>query len=172
MSLHCKDSFANVFLQFSIAFAALISALPYLAQGFAVPDANPAIEVKRTAEAVSTTNVVPFKSFPLLSTRADDDEWLMVIYNNGNTDDQCGGTPNEFSGKSSLCQGLTGVVGKICADVKVSANVGFAKCEFSFRADGSNCGGTERQAVTVNKGDSSNRVKLSDDVKFVSINCS
>jgi hypothetical protein len=117
------------------------------------------------------TPAVPFASGNLISKRADD-EWLMVIYNNGQEGDQCGGVANNFNGKNSLCQRLDGVTGKVCADLKVQANVGFAKCEFQFKADGTSCGGNVQKTVTVEKGKDSNGVSLEDDVKFVQINCS
>jgi len=152
-------------MKFSLALTVLIGAVPYLAQGFALPDAKPATEV------ASLSNTVSFATVDLLSKRADD-EWLMVIYNNGPKGNQCGGVANKFDGKGNLCQGLTGVVGKLCADVKLEVNAGFAKCDFSFRADGTHCGGKEREHVSVHKGKDSNGVKLSDDVRFVSISCS
>jgi hypothetical protein len=157
--------------QFSVVIATIISAVPYLAHGFAIPDANTAVEI-RGNNAVTWNPALTFRSTELVSKRADDDEWVMVVYNGGSDTNQCGGTANNFSGTSSLCQGLTNVVGKICADVKVQANVGIASCTFSFRADGSNCGGTERQSVKVDAGKDSNGVKLSDDVRFINIDCS
>ncbi len=52
--------------------------------------------------------------------------------------------------------------------------MGFAKCEFAFKGNGNGdtCGGDYRETVTVERGKDSNGVMLSDDVKFVSINCS
>ncbi|KAF2807076.1 uncharacterized protein BDZ99DRAFT_465800 [Mytilinidion resinicola] len=167
-------------MRFSLAITAVLGALPFLAQGIAVPDANPEIEV---SDPAGITKRVPFHTtdltkrgsshtIDLWNKRATDDDWLMVIYNDGTSKNQCGGTPNNFKGTGSICEGLGGVVGKICADLKVQANVGFAKCDFSFRADGNSCGGKERENVSVKKGHDSNGVKLSDDVRFVSIDCS
>ncbi|USP82885.1 hypothetical protein yc1106_10159 [Curvularia clavata] len=148
-----------------VVITALLGTAPHLAYGIAVLSTKPAVKI------TELTKTVPFTTVDLVSKRADD-EWLMVIYNNGSEGDQCGGVANDFSGKSSLCQRLDGVTGKVCADVKVQANVGFAKCDFSFRSDGTSCGGAERQKVTANKGEDSDGVKLFDDVKFVAINCS
>lgn len=171
MRVSQNSSFGHIFTlliefsQFSVTIAAILSAVPYLAQGIALPDAQPAIAVTNLSPAV------PFVSNNLISKRADD-EWLMVIYNNGKPGDQCGGVANNFNGKNSLCQGLGGVTGKVCADLKVQANMGFAQCEFNFKGDGSSCGGNVQKKVTVHKGKDSNGVKLSDDVRFVQINCS
>jgi hypothetical protein len=96
----------------------------------------------------------------------------MVIYNNGQEGDQYGGVPNEFHAKGSLCQGVTGAVGKVCADLKVNMNVGFAKCDFAFKKDGTSCGGEEIKKVTVEKGKDNNGVQLTDEVRFVQVNCS
>jgi hypothetical protein len=156
--------------QFSAVIAAIISAVPYLAHGLAIPDANTATEIR--GNKVTWNPALTFRSTELVSKRADDDEWVIVIYNGGSDTNQCGGTANNFSGTSSLCQGLTNVVGKICADVKVQANVGIASCTFNFRADGFNCGGTKRQSVKVDAGKDSNGVNLSDDVRFINIGCS
>jgi hypothetical protein len=152
-------------VQISVVITALLGTAPYLAYGIAVPSTSPAVKVAQL------TKTVPFATVDLVSKRADDD-WLLVIYNNGSEGDQCGGVANKIDGKGSQCRRLDGVTGKICADAKVQAHVGFTKCEFSFRTEGTSCGGTERQKVTVDKGEDSNGVKLSDDVKFVAINCS
>ena len=82
----------------------------------------------------------------------------MAIYKKDCERNQCGGVANDFTGK-------------VCADVKVQANVGFAKCEFSFRADGTSCGGAERQKVIVNKGEDSNGAEQSEDSRFFALNC-
>ncbi|KAF1939448.1 hypothetical protein EJ02DRAFT_456951 [Clathrospora elynae] len=153
-------------MKFTIAITALLSAVPYLVQGIALPEASPEFSLSTGNETVPFTRTVD-----LLSKRADD-EWLMVIYNNGKPEDQCGGVANNFNGKSNLCEGLGGVTGKICADLKVQANVGFASCEFNFKADGTSCGGDSLKKTTVDKGKDSNGVVIPDNVRFVSVTCS
>jgi hypothetical protein len=70
-----------IFLQLSIATAALFTATPYLVQGIVVPNAGSAVEVP------GITDAIPFATTNLLSKRAEDDEWQIVIYNNGKPGD-------------------------------------------------------------------------------------
>ncbi|KAH7127223.1 hypothetical protein B0J11DRAFT_505927 [Dendryphion nanum] len=149
----------------SLAIAGFLVAISSLVQGSVLPASL------ARSEFIGYNETVLLTSSSLFSKRADD-EWLMVIYNDGNPGDQCGGVANNFDGKGSVCYKLDGVKGKVCADLKVEANFGFAKCDFSFRADGNNeCGGNEQKKVTVDKGKDSNGVSLGDTVKFILIDC-
>ncbi|KAK8057649.1 hypothetical protein PG996_011586 [Apiospora saccharicola] len=129
-------------MKFSAAFFGLLSAVPYLAQGFVLPGAD-------NGGVVAARDVfgLAFHESGLLSKREDDDEWLMVVYNGGTEGQQCGGSPNNFHQKGSICQGIEGPAGGVCADLKVNK-------------------------VTVERGKDNNGVELSDEVKFVEVNCS
>lgn len=159
-----SELLANDPLQFFTSLIALASVLPHLTQGLALPEPGTSLDL--------ATRETFIKTFDLLETRADEaDEWEMVIYAGSSNGGQCGGTPNNFAGTGNLCEHLLGVQGKLCADLKVGANIGFAKCEFNFKADGTSCGGSSLKDVTLNKGTDNNGVSLSDQVRFVSITC-
>jgi hypothetical protein len=96
----------------------------------------------------------------------------MVIYNNGKPGDQCRGVANTFTRKGSLCQGIIGTVGKLCAGAKVGVNLPFVTCEFKFKEASTDCGRDEVETISLKPGESLDGVNLSDDVKFVQITCS
>ena len=152
-----------IFLQLSIATAALFTTTPYLVQGIVVPNAGSTVEIPRITDAI------PLATTNLLLKRAEDDEWQIVIYNNGKLGDQCGGVANTFTGKGSLCQGLVGTVGKLCAGAKVGVNLPFVTCEFKFKEAGEDCGGDEVEKISLKPGERTDGVNLSDEVKFVQI---
>ncbi|KAG4422875.1 hypothetical protein IFR04_003945 [Cadophora malorum] len=93
-------------------------------------DSNEEVGKARTGRAGS-------RAADVLNKRADD-EWVVVMYDNG-SGDQCGGISNQdvTGKKEGLCKRLGSLVGKICTDVKVGINIGVAKCDFSFRTDSS-----------------------------------
>lgn len=133
---------------------------PYVAQGFALPHVG--------SNAVAAVEAVPVEG---VVVPRQEDEWTLVLYNEGENGGQCGGTSEEHSGGSGVCLGWQTAT-KLCADLKVAANVGIASCSFSFKYDGDNCSGANDKTETVSAGEDSNGVSLTDDVKFVSITCS
>ncbi|KAK8108669.1 hypothetical protein PG984_014470 [Apiospora sp. TS-2023a] len=160
-------------MKFSTAVFGLLSAVPYLAQGFVLPGIDTTgVTAARDNNNNSTSSLVVHES-RLLSKREDDDEWLMVIYNGGKKGEQCGGgSPNEFHQKGSICQRIEGLAGAICADLKLNLELGYQKCEFNFKLPGDNCGGEVVKKVTVQRGKGEDGVDLNDQVKFVSVTCS
>lgn len=100
--------------------------------------------------------------------RRGDDDWMMVMYNQGSDGgQQCGGTYEPVTGSSGSCNVIPG--DKWCVDLKVNLGV----CTFAFKSEGSSgaCSGGEEAAVTIEAGKDSNGVSLSDKVKFVSVEC-
>ncbi|KAK2763324.1 hypothetical protein FQN54_009960 [Arachnomyces sp. PD_36] len=148
-------------MKFSIAFYALLSVAPLISQGFALPQP----EIGNNAVAAVTAVPVDAAVVPRQS-----DEWTLVLYNEGENGGQCGGTSEEHTGGSGVCLGWQTAT-KLCADLKVTANLGIASCSFSFKYDGDNCSGDNSKTETVEAGKDSNGVPLTDDVKFVSIEC-
>ena len=168
-------SFTNTSLKFHLAVTAFLSALPLLTQALVHPAVGNTLTIKKSEIAAGqpvTLDLAARNEAHVLNKRADD-EWVVVMYDNG-SGDQCGGVSNqEVTGKKEgLCKGLGNLVGKICTDVKVGINIGVAKCDFSFRTDSSGCGGAEENHVTLYAGEDSNGVSLTDQVRFVSVTCS
>ncbi|KAL6693498.1 hypothetical protein J3F84DRAFT_380967 [Trichoderma pleuroticola] len=162
-------------MKFQLAITTLLGALPLLTQALAHAEVAKTFAIERADFAPDRTITFDLSERgedDLLNKRQPDDEWLLVMYSNGK-DNQCGGTRSESTGKKfGSCLGLSKLSGKLCADIKVGANIGVAKCDFSFRYDGTTCGGGENDHETVYAGKDSNGVKLSDSVKFVSVTCS
>lgn len=144
-------------LQFSAIFLSLLSATPFVVQGIAVP-----------SEKFDT--VQPIELFPDDGTpvaRADDEEWLMVLWSKPDGEAQCGGTYTQDNGVGSACKSLIGT-GAWCVDLAVRTGV----CDFKFKADGKSCSGEVKKEVTVEAQKDSNGIPLDADFKFVSIECS
>ncbi|KAF3067858.1 hypothetical protein CFAM422_008676 [Trichoderma lentiforme] len=58
---------------------------------------------------------------------------LPVVYSNGK-DNQCDEARIESTGKKfGFYLRLSNLSGKLCGDINVGANIGVAKCDFSFR---------------------------------------
>lgn len=94
-------------------------------------------EIRNCSRPGRNFDLAPRSVADVLNKRADD-EWVVVMYDNG-SGDQCGGISNQdvTGKKEGLCKRLGSLVGKICTDVKVGINIGVAKCDFSFRTDSS-----------------------------------
>lgn len=147
--------------------------MPLFTQALAHPAVGNFLEIKRSDIAAGqpvTFDLAKRGEADLLNKRQEEDEWLVVMYDNG-SGDQCGGVSNQVVGKKEgLCSALGDLAGKICTDVKVGANIGVAKCDFSFKSGG--CSGSEENHITVYAGQDSNGVSLTDQVRFVSVTCS
>ncbi|KAF2430656.1 hypothetical protein EJ08DRAFT_214966 [Tothia fuscella] len=160
-------------MKFQLAITTFLSALPLFTQALAHPAIGNSLAIKRSeivAGQPASFDLEKRGSVDLLNKRQNDDEWLVVMYDNG-SGDQCGGVSGDVVGKKDgLCKEFSNLAGKICADVKVGVNIGVAKCDVSFKSGG--CGGTEENHVTVYAGQDSNGVPLTDQVRFVSVTCS
>lgn len=132
--------------------------MPYVVQGFALPD-------------VGTNTVAAVKTLAGKDSLVKrDDEWTLVLYNAGASGGQCGGTSTSQSGGADSCVSIPS--GKLCAEVKVTAGLpNIAACAFNFKYDGAGCSGAKAHTAVVGIGADSNGIPLSDEVKFVSISC-
>jgi hypothetical protein len=91
----------------------------------------------------------------------------MVLYNNGASGGQCGGSSSTTSGGTDSCVDKKT---NICADFKVNANVGIAGCYFNLKAT-KDCSDQYKKQYVVEGGTDTNGVPLGDDIKFVQVAC-
>jgi hypothetical protein len=118
---------------------------------------------------VQPENVTEVSGFNIIKRQQESDEWAYVIFNGQSNGQQCGGTEvTSTTGPGNLpCRSTISTT--TCVDISVGANVGFASCNFKFSSNNS-CGDTQK-SVTVNRGQDSNGVSLSNSVHFVSVSC-
>lgn len=91
----------------------------------------------------------------------------MVLYNNGESGGQCGGTSSRTSGGTDACVDKKT---NVCADFGVNANAGIAGCYFNLKGS-RDCSGSTKKQYVVQGGKDSNGVPLGDDIKFIQVAC-
>jgi len=117
------------------------------------------------------------EAFPLnitiaykLSSRVDDkfNEWLLVQYENGSSNQQSEGTDNPTISKPlSTC--LTGISNALCFNFALGLSGGINHCTDKFES--SKCGGNNAGEITVNKGHATRGFSPTNTVRFIKVSC-